>query len=161
MFSPSTSVSPANLYSTKFSIITITGGRYNRPFSDRRAEWTQFGLHYEKSFIPIQNYRKNYCFPNTVIQISIGLMAAKISRKSCWILSVLNSIIKPISDLKKIVNYVSSLGFPTKFLNSFLISPKHLAPSKRIQIGFDLSQFNPLRVSAIYFLQNNDSTLQP
>jgi hypothetical protein len=39
-FSPSTSVSPANLHCTKFSIIIITRGRYNRPFSVRRAEWT-------------------------------------------------------------------------------------------------------------------------
>jgi hypothetical protein len=43
--SPSTSVSPANLNSTKFSIIiTIiitTRGRYNKPISGRRAEWTQ------------------------------------------------------------------------------------------------------------------------
>jgi hypothetical protein len=38
--SPSTSVSPANLHSTKFSIMIITRGRYNRPFSGRRAEWT-------------------------------------------------------------------------------------------------------------------------
>jgi hypothetical protein len=30
-FSPSTSVSPAKLQSTKFSILTITRGRYNRP----------------------------------------------------------------------------------------------------------------------------------
>jgi hypothetical protein len=44
-FSPSTSVSPANLHSTKFSIIIITQGRYNRSFSGRRAEWTQLGLH--------------------------------------------------------------------------------------------------------------------
>jgi hypothetical protein len=43
-FSPSTSVSSA-IHSTKFSILTITRGRYNRPVSDRRAEWTQFGLH--------------------------------------------------------------------------------------------------------------------
>jgi hypothetical protein len=35
-------VSPANLHSTKFSIITITRGRYNRPFTRRRAKWTQF-----------------------------------------------------------------------------------------------------------------------
>jgi hypothetical protein len=41
-FSPSTSVSPA-IHST--SILTITRGRYNRPVSGRRAEWTQFGLH--------------------------------------------------------------------------------------------------------------------
>jgi hypothetical protein len=40
-FSPSTSVSPAKLHSTKFSIIIITRGRYNRPISGRRAEWTQ------------------------------------------------------------------------------------------------------------------------
>jgi hypothetical protein len=32
-------VSPASLHSTKFSIIVITWGRYNR------AEWTQLGLH--------------------------------------------------------------------------------------------------------------------
>jgi hypothetical protein len=38
--SPSTSVSPANLHSTKCSIIIITRDRYNRPFSGRRAEWT-------------------------------------------------------------------------------------------------------------------------
>jgi hypothetical protein len=37
----STSVSPANLHSTKFSIIIITRGRYNSPISGRRAEWTQ------------------------------------------------------------------------------------------------------------------------
>jgi hypothetical protein len=40
-FSPSTSVSPANLHSTKFSIIIITRGRYNRPFNGCHAEWTQ------------------------------------------------------------------------------------------------------------------------
>jgi hypothetical protein len=44
-FSPSISVSPANLHSTIFPIIIITRGRYNRPFSGRRAEWTQLGLH--------------------------------------------------------------------------------------------------------------------
>jgi hypothetical protein len=44
-FSLSTLVSPANLHSTKFSIIIITWGRYNRSFSGRRAKWTQFGLH--------------------------------------------------------------------------------------------------------------------
>jgi hypothetical protein len=43
-FSPSTSDSPA-IHSTKFSILTITQGRYNRPVSGRRGEWTQFGLH--------------------------------------------------------------------------------------------------------------------
>jgi hypothetical protein len=30
-FSPSASVSPDNLHSTKFSILTVTWGRYNRP----------------------------------------------------------------------------------------------------------------------------------
>jgi hypothetical protein len=43
-FSPSTSVSPA-IHSTKFSILTITRGRNNRPVSGRHAVWTQFGLH--------------------------------------------------------------------------------------------------------------------
>jgi hypothetical protein len=43
-FSPSTSVSPA-IHSTKFSILTITRGRYNKPVSGRRVEWTQFGFH--------------------------------------------------------------------------------------------------------------------
>jgi hypothetical protein len=42
-FSQSTSVSPANFHSTKFSIITITRDRCNRPFSGRRAEWAQHG----------------------------------------------------------------------------------------------------------------------
>jgi hypothetical protein len=42
-FSPCTSVSPA-IHSTKFSILTITRGRYNRPVSGLCAEWTQFGL---------------------------------------------------------------------------------------------------------------------
>jgi hypothetical protein len=40
-FSPSTSVSPASHYSTKFSILIITQGRHNRPIDGRRAEWTQ------------------------------------------------------------------------------------------------------------------------
>jgi hypothetical protein len=40
-FSPSTSVSPANHHSTNFSIIIITRGWHNRPFSGRSAEWTQ------------------------------------------------------------------------------------------------------------------------
>jgi hypothetical protein len=43
-FSPSTLVSPP-IHSTKFSILTITQGRYNRPVNGRRAEWIQFGLH--------------------------------------------------------------------------------------------------------------------
>jgi hypothetical protein len=44
-FSPSTSVSYANLYFTKFSMITISRGRYHRPLSGQRAEWTQYALH--------------------------------------------------------------------------------------------------------------------
>jgi hypothetical protein len=36
---------PCQFHSTKFSIIIITRGRYKRPFSGRRAEWTQLGLH--------------------------------------------------------------------------------------------------------------------
>jgi hypothetical protein len=37
---------PLPIHSTKFSILTITRGRYNGPrINDRRAEWTQFGLH--------------------------------------------------------------------------------------------------------------------
>jgi hypothetical protein len=38
---PRTSVSLANLHSTKFTIIIITRGRHNRPKSDRLAEWTR------------------------------------------------------------------------------------------------------------------------
>jgi hypothetical protein len=58
-FSPSTSVSPANLHSTKFTII-ITRGRYNRPISGRRAEWTQLDstLHYanlKEGKVPVLN----------------------------------------------------------------------------------------------------------
>jgi hypothetical protein len=36
---------PLPIHSTKFSILTITRGRYNKPINGRRAEWTQFGLH--------------------------------------------------------------------------------------------------------------------
>jgi hypothetical protein len=53
-FSPSTSVFPA-IHSTKFSILTITRGGYNRPVSGRRDEWTQFGLH-----PPLCKLKKNY-----------------------------------------------------------------------------------------------------
>jgi hypothetical protein len=41
-FSPSTSVSLANHYSTNFSIIIITRGWHNRHISGLSAEWTQF-----------------------------------------------------------------------------------------------------------------------
>jgi hypothetical protein len=40
-FSPSTSVSPANLHSTNFSIIIITRRLRNRAIGGRSAEWTQ------------------------------------------------------------------------------------------------------------------------
>jgi hypothetical protein len=53
-FSPSTSVSPANLHSTKFSIIIITRSRYNRPIGGRRAEWTQLN-----STPPLCELKKN------------------------------------------------------------------------------------------------------
>jgi hypothetical protein len=41
MFSPSTSVSPANHHSTNFSIIILTRGSYSRSIGGRSAEWTQ------------------------------------------------------------------------------------------------------------------------
>jgi hypothetical protein len=38
---------PLPIHSTKFSILTITRGRYKRPrINGRRAEWTQFGPHH-------------------------------------------------------------------------------------------------------------------
>jgi hypothetical protein len=37
--------SSANLHFTNLSIIIITQGNYNRPFSGRGAEWIQFGLY--------------------------------------------------------------------------------------------------------------------
>jgi hypothetical protein len=40
-FSPNTPVSPDNHHSTKFFILIITWGNYNRPIGGRRAEWTQ------------------------------------------------------------------------------------------------------------------------
>jgi hypothetical protein len=58
-FSPSTSVSTANLHSTKFSIIIITRGRYSMPFSGRRAEWTQFGLH--PPLCELKKKRSKFC----------------------------------------------------------------------------------------------------
>jgi hypothetical protein len=45
MFSPSTSISPANHHYTNFSIIIITRGWHNRFVGGRSAEWTQIGLH--------------------------------------------------------------------------------------------------------------------
>jgi hypothetical protein len=47
-FPPITYVSSANHHSTKFFILIITRGMYNRPVGGRRAEWTQlvFTLHY-------------------------------------------------------------------------------------------------------------------
>jgi hypothetical protein len=60
-FSPGSSVTPANLHSTKFSIIIITRGRNNRPFSGRRAEWTQLGLH--STLCKLKKLVKSYrCF---------------------------------------------------------------------------------------------------
>jgi hypothetical protein len=61
-FSPSTSVSPASLHSTKYSIIIITQGRYNRPVSGRRAEWTQLGLHPP----PLCELKKGYYYREVV-----------------------------------------------------------------------------------------------
>jgi hypothetical protein len=57
-FSQSTSVSPANLHSTNFSIIIITRGWHNRPIDSHSAEWTQldFTSHYtnlKKVLIPM------------------------------------------------------------------------------------------------------------
>jgi hypothetical protein len=40
-FSPSTSLSPANHYSTNFSIIIITRGWHNMPVGGRSVKWTQ------------------------------------------------------------------------------------------------------------------------
>jgi hypothetical protein len=39
--SPSTSAFPTNHHSTKFSVLIINRGRYNRPIGGRRAVWTQ------------------------------------------------------------------------------------------------------------------------
>jgi hypothetical protein len=68
-FPPSTSVSPANLHSTKFSILTITRSRYNRTISRRRAEWTQFGLH-----SPLCEIKKKY-FAGHSIRAVYGMFA--------------------------------------------------------------------------------------
>jgi hypothetical protein len=88
-FSPSTSGSPTNLHSIKFSIITITRGRYNRPFSSRRAEWTQFGLH-----PPLCKSKNNGCLRLTVLftlrNPSVFIVHNKIymtvlSCEICWV----------------------------------------------------------------------------
>jgi hypothetical protein len=42
-----------NLNSTKFSILTITQGRYNRPIRGRCTEWTLFGIH-----LPLSELKK-------------------------------------------------------------------------------------------------------
>jgi hypothetical protein len=47
---------PLPIRSTKFSILTIIRGRYNRPrINGRRTEWTQFGLH-----PPLCKLKKNW-----------------------------------------------------------------------------------------------------
>jgi hypothetical protein len=51
---------PANRHSTKFSIIIITRVRYNRSFSGRRAEWTQFGLHHQLCEFKKKKYMQIY-----------------------------------------------------------------------------------------------------
>jgi hypothetical protein len=48
-----------------FSIIIITRGSYNRPFSGRRVEGTQFGLH-----PPLCELKKNY-ISETYIQKAV------------------------------------------------------------------------------------------
>jgi hypothetical protein len=64
-FSPSTSVSLANYHSTKFSIVIITRGRYNRPIGGRRTEWTQLDspppnritrLWYRRKYMPTKRW---------------------------------------------------------------------------------------------------------
>jgi hypothetical protein len=63
-FCLSTSFSPA-IHFTKFSILTITQGRYNRPVSGRRAEWTQFWFH--PPLCKIKN--KVPCLWGTVVKV--------------------------------------------------------------------------------------------
>jgi hypothetical protein len=53
--------SPPNHHSTKFSILIIARGRYNRPTGGRRAEWTPFEA--TPSTNRIQKLR--YCVQNT------------------------------------------------------------------------------------------------
>jgi hypothetical protein len=58
MFSPSTSVSPAN-HSTNFTIIIITRGWHNRPIGGRSAEWTQLDFTPPLYQLKIINYYSN------------------------------------------------------------------------------------------------------
>jgi hypothetical protein len=85
-FSRSTSVSSANLYSANFSIITITRGRYNRPFSGRRAEWNKCGLYTplcDKSNIPLFLYC--YTFSDISLatpSLTLALMCYRMRRRN-------------------------------------------------------------------------------
>jgi hypothetical protein len=81
VFSPSTSVSPAN-YSTNFSIIIITRGWHNKPTGGGSAEWTAMwdfvmdksgagaGFLRELRF-PLQNLH-SICFSTIIFTITRG-----------------------------------------------------------------------------------------
>jgi hypothetical protein len=77
-FSPSTSISPANFYSTKFSILTITRGRYNRPeVADVRVDpvWTP---------LPTTQFKKYIITTDCLNLISLYRLDINISKsKSC------------------------------------------------------------------------------
>jgi hypothetical protein len=72
-----TSVFPAILYSTKFSILIITRGTYNRPINGRRVEWTQFGLHPPLWEFKFFNYARDATSRNackSLLEISVNFV---------------------------------------------------------------------------------------
>jgi hypothetical protein len=71
----------ANLHSTEFSIIINIRGRYNRPFSGRRAEWTHLDstLHYvnlkrKKASVYHLTERVRRCFATTHTRSAFSLV---------------------------------------------------------------------------------------
>jgi hypothetical protein len=74
----------------KFSILTITRGRYNRPFSGRRAEWTQYGLH-----PPLCQLKKIYSLHPSLrccgrVIYSLRLFKPKITGLACSLAAVVS-----------------------------------------------------------------------
>jgi hypothetical protein len=120
-FSPSTSVSPANLHSTKFSIIIITRGRYNRPFSGQRAEWTQLGLH-----PPLCELKKilNYALSDASHTCRDGTTVF-------WLLQIVASfLVQSVNSIRRQISYTDS--------SVSVIYLSHYVPTS---FSYDLRQF--------------------
>jgi hypothetical protein len=81
-FSPSSSVSPANLHSTNLSIIIITRGWHNKPIGGRSAEWTQLDStpHYTNS----KNYPYIYVYVFSEVSFHHAFLPNPVYTPACY-----------------------------------------------------------------------------